>query len=68
VWLTLEEVDIPYTLHWGKMNFILNRERVINMYGEEKVKSWVKCRHDLLNESARKVFTNDFMITCGLDL
>ena len=68
VWLTLEEVGIPYTLHWGKMNFILNRERVINMYGEEKVKSWVKCRHDLLSEPVRKVFTNDFMITCGLDL
>jgi hypothetical protein len=67
VWLKLEEVGIPYTLHWGKMNFILNRQRVINMYGTEKVNDWITCRHKLLTEPVRKVFTNDFMIMCGLD-
>ena len=68
VWVTLEETGIPYTLHWGKMNFILNRDRVINMYGEEKVNDWIRCRHTLLSEPVRKVFTNEFMINCGLDL
>jgi hypothetical protein len=68
VWLTLEDVNIPYTLHWGKMNFVLNKQRVVNMYGSDKVQSWIKCRHSLLSEPVRKVFTNDFMITCGLDV
>lgn len=67
VWLKLEEVGIPYTLHWGKLNFILDSQRVIRMYGQERIDSWKNCRHALLNEATRKVFTNDFMIKCGLD-
>ena len=68
VWSTLEDKDIPYTLHWGKMNFTLNEERVLRMYGQEKVNSWIKARHQLLSEPVRKVFTNDFMVRCGLDI
>ena len=67
VWVRLEELQIPYTLHWGKLNFILNKERVLQMYGTERVQSWINCRHALLNDATRKVFTNDFMIKCGLD-
>ena len=66
VWVKLENENIPYTLHWGKMNFILNPERVIHMYGAGKVNSWINARHTLLSEPVRKVFTNDFMIKCGL--
>lgn len=66
VWVKLEDENIPYTLHWGKMNFILTPERVIHMYGQQKVNSWINARHTLLKEPARKVFTNDFMIKCGL--
>ena len=66
-WVKLEEEGIPYTLHWGKLNFILNKERVMQMYGADKIKSWLRCRHKLLNEDERKVFTNDFMVQCGLD-
>jgi hypothetical protein len=68
VWLKLEELGVSYTLHWGKMNFILNPQRVIRMYGPERVNSWVNSRHQLLTEPVRKVFTNDFMIKCGLDV
>jgi hypothetical protein len=68
VWVTLEEKNIPYTLHWGKMNFILNSQRVKNMYGNNNVTKWIQARHQLLSEPARKVFTNDFMIDCGLDV
>ena len=68
VWLTLEEKNIPYTLHWGKMNFILNAPRVRKLYGDDKVNAWIQARHNLLSEQTRKVFTNDFMIECGLDL
>ena len=66
-WVRLEAEGIPYTLHWGKLNFILNKERVIQMYGEDKVSSWIRSRHKLLTEAERKVFTNDFMVQCGLD-
>lgn len=68
IWLRIEAQAIPYTIHWGKMNFILNKQRVINMYGADKVNKWISCRHALLSEPVRKVFTNDFMIMCGLDL
>jgi hypothetical protein len=66
-WDTLESNDIPYTLHWGKINFNLDADRVRKMYGEETVNKWIACRHQLLDEESRKVFTNDFMKRCGLD-
>lgn len=68
IWIKLEEQGISNTLHWGKMNFILNKQRVINMYGAAKLNKWINCRHSLLNEPVRKVFTNDFMVMCGLDI
>ncbi|MEP6677472.1 MAG: FAD-linked oxidase, partial [Ferruginibacter sp.] len=44
VWTRLEQKGIDYTLHWGKLNFILNEQRVLKMYGADKVNSWKKCR------------------------
>ena len=67
VWTQLEAAGLHYTLHWGKLNFILNEQRVLNMYGADKVNSWKKCREALLDEATRKVFTNTFMTQCGLD-
>jgi hypothetical protein len=67
VWLQLEALQIPYTLHWGKLNFILNEKRVRQMYGNENVAKWLQSRESLLDAATRKVFTNDFMIQCGLD-
>ncbi|GAA4431197.1 hypothetical protein GCM10023188_18540 [Pontibacter saemangeumensis] len=67
VWLRLEALNIPYTLHWGKINFILNEERVRRMYGDVNVDKWLRCREFLLDAATRSVFTNDFMIQCGLD-
>lgn len=67
VWLRLEAQSIPYTLHWGKLNFVLNAERVRRMYGEDRVEGWLACRNALLDADARKVFTNGFMRKCGLD-
>ena len=66
VWERLEELDIPYTLHWGKINFNLNSERVRKMYGEA-VDKWIGCRHLLLDEPSRKVFTNSFLQKLGMD-
>ena len=66
VWNRFEALGIPYTLHWGKINFILNEERVRRMYGESAVNQWKTWRETLLDEPTRKVFTNDFMVRCGL--
>jgi hypothetical protein len=67
VWDTLEDKGIPYTLHWGKMNFNLDKARVRRMYGDATVDKWIACRHQLLDEASREVFTNDFMRKCGLN-
>lgn len=66
IWDRLEQLAIPYTLHWGKINSNLNPQRIKKMYGDTKVNKWVSCRNKLLSESARKVFTNTFMEKCGL--
>ena len=66
VWARLEALSIPYTLHWGKFNFNLNIQRLRAMYGSDTVDAWLNCRNNLLNADCRKVFTNDFMIQCGL--
>lgn len=63
---SLEAHSIPYTLHWGKFNFPLTKERVVNMYGETTVSKWLNCRAQLLSPEVQKVFTNDFMVKCGL--
>lgn len=67
VWDRLEELNIPYTMHWGKINFGLDAQRVRNMYGDATIDKWIHCRHQLLDEETREVFTNMFMEKCGLD-
>ena len=66
IWNRLEELDIPYTLHWGKVNFNLDASRVRRMYSDSVVDKWIACRKQLLDTPAQKVFTNDFMLNCGL--
>jgi len=65
LWDRLEELNIPYTLHWGKVNFNLNPERIRKMYGTN-VDKWLACREQLLDPATRKVFSNNFMRQCGL--
>jgi hypothetical protein len=65
VWSRLEELSIPFTMHWGKFNFNLNPELLQKMYGENIMK-WKTCRKSLLSDQAQKVFTNNFMVQCGL--
>lgn len=63
----MEDEGIPCTIHWGKLNEPLNATRVLNMYGSDKIRSWKRSRETLLLPETRAVFTNDFMIRCGLD-
>ncbi|MDX2045510.1 MAG: FAD-binding protein [Chitinophagaceae bacterium] len=68
IWDRLEAKNIPYTLHWGKMNFNLTPQRVRNMYSDAAVDKWIACRHALLDAPSRNVFNNAFMQRCGLDV
>ena len=63
----LEVNNIPYTIHWGKLNGPLNADRVKDMYGSNKLRVWKQSRETLLTPEVRAVFTNDFMVRCGLD-
>ena len=64
----LNEQNIPFTLHWGKMNDYLNEQTLRDMYTPAKVESWLKVRAQLLQTNeVRAVFTNEFMEKCGLD-
>ncbi len=67
IWTKLEQKNIPFTLHWGKINFFLNKTRVNTMYGPQAVDSWLEARHKLLDRKTRKVFNNVFISNCGLD-
>ncbi|MDH7444691.1 FAD-binding protein [Aquimarina sp. 2201CG14-23] len=67
VWSIFEEEQIPYTLHWGKINFNLNEKRVKRMYGTASVASWIDARNHLMTIPSMSVFTNEFMEVCGLD-
>ena len=66
VWARLEELSIPFTMHWGKFNFDLNPDLLQKMYGDNIAK-WKACRKSLLSDQVQKVFTNDFMVQCGLN-
>jgi hypothetical protein len=66
VWNRFEEIGLPYTLHWGKINFNLTEPRIRQMYGDAAVNKWLTARHKLLDDVTQKVFTNEFMERTGL--
>jgi hypothetical protein len=65
VWHKLEEENIPYTMHWGKINE-LNYDRIYTMYGENVVK-WIDARNTLLDRESMPIFTNPLLRQWGLD-
>lgn len=62
----LQRADIPFTLHWGKINRIIDRSLLNYMYGEANVVNWKKQRSRVLSEEVQRVFNNEFMQSCGL--
>ncbi|WP_205510016.1 FAD-binding protein [Longitalea arenae] len=66
VWNRFEEIGLPYTIHWGKINFHLTEARVRAMYGNTAVNKWLTARHKLLDDVTQRVFNNDFMERTGL--
>lgn len=66
VWDELEKRKIPYTFHWGKINN-LNPVRMQNMYSSG-VQKWIQARNQLMHADALKVFNNQVLADCGLDV
>ncbi len=65
VWKELENSNIPYSFHWGKINN-LNITRVKKIYGTNRDK-WVAARNKLLPPACLALFTNQLMKDIGLD-
>ena len=63
----LERKAIDFTLHWGKINRLLDRRLVHKMYGEQHVLNWKKQRSRIMTPDVQKVFNNEFLESCGLD-
>ncbi len=63
----LEAQNIPYAIHWGKLNAPLNKERILAIYGKDKLQTWKQSRAQLLSAEVRSVFVNEFMEKCSLD-
>ena len=63
----LDAQNIEFTLHWGKINRILDKSRVLKMYGEETVSNWKMQRSRIMSEKVQRIFNNEFMESCGLD-
>jgi len=65
VWKKLDEENIPYTFHWGKVNE-LNPGRIASAYGKDAT-AWIAARNKLLDKECLKVFTNPLLHEWGLD-
>lgn len=63
----MENNGIQYTLHWGKINHTLDKNRLNWMYGTENVKSWKRQRSRVMSKEIQKLFNNEFLRQCGLD-
>ncbi|CAN5618589.1 hypothetical protein BH10BAC3_BH10BAC3_39410 [soil metagenome] len=66
VWKRLDEENISYTTHWGKVNE-LDFDKINKMYGSSNVDAWIEARNKLLDADTMKVFTNPLMKQWGLD-
>lgn len=65
LWQELDDRNIPYTFHWGKLNN-LDGLKIKKMYGQ-KVDKWLKARNTLLPPSSIRVFNNEILENWGLD-
>jgi hypothetical protein len=65
VWKRLDEENIPFTFHWGKMNE-MDFDRIKKMYGKDAT-NWIAQRNKLLGPDVMKIFTNPLLKQWGLD-
>lgn len=65
VWTELDNNNIHYTFHWGKLNN-MDGSIIRKMYGP-KVDQWLQARKTLLPPSSIALFNNDVLQLWGLD-
>ena len=63
----LAATNMPFTLHWGKVNHMLDEALLQRMYPQSAIDTWRHARTQLLSPEAMAVFTNGFMESCGLE-
>jgi hypothetical protein len=64
IWKMLEDNQIPFTFHWGKVNEV-TPQRITRMYGAA-ADQWKAARNKLLDADTIKVFTNPILQQWGL--
>jgi hypothetical protein len=64
IWKMLEDNQIPFTFHWGKVNEV-TPQRITRMYGAA-ADNWKAARNKLLDADTIKVFTNPILQQWGL--
>ena len=65
VWAKMDQLGIPYTFHWGKMN-TLDAGKVQNMYGDA-LTSFQSARANTVDAATLKIFSNNTMKVWGID-
>jgi hypothetical protein len=65
VWNKLEQENIPYTFHWGKMSTIAP-DRLRRMYGNSLDKFLI-VRSRIIEPAVANIFSNDIMKQWGID-
>lgn len=63
----MEDASINFTLHWGKINRLMDRRLLDYMYGAANVHEWKRQRSRIMLPAIQKIFNNEFMEACGLD-
>jgi hypothetical protein len=66
VWSALQEANIPYTFHWGKIGN-LDPATTRAMYGQD-MDRWIRARNTLLSPEGMEVFCNQTLRDWGLDI
>ncbi|TWF42257.1 D-arabinono-1,4-lactone oxidase [Chitinophaga polysaccharea] len=65
VWNMLDQLNIPFTFHWGKMN-TLTPTRVRQMYGAN-LDQFLAARARIVDPEMLRIFSNDAMKEWGID-
>ena len=65
VWNKLEQLNIPYTFHWGKMSTIAP-DRLRRMYGNSLDK-FLLARSRIIEPAVAGIFSNEVMKQWGID-
>ena len=66
LWRKVREAGIPHSFHWGKLND-LDAAKLRLSYGQQRVDAWIAARRRLIRPELRRVFSNEFSKSLGVD-